>query len=58
MVVRVTGRDAQQVRRGFRVVHFVDELIEPSVGGRLERGDVRCRWRLGGILKYYYREAA
>jgi len=35
-----------------------NQLIEPyeAVGSR--QGGVRCRERLGGVLKYYYREAA
>jgi transposase InsO family protein len=35
-----------------------NELIEPLDVGERGGGEVRCRERLGGILKYYYREAA
>src|SRR5262245_15978427 len=34
-----------------------DELIAPKATS-LRPGDVRCRERLGGVLKFYYREAA
>jgi hypothetical protein len=34
-----------------------NELISPKATSR-RRGDVRCRERLGGLLKFYYREAA
>jgi putative transposase len=33
-------------------------LIEPKAGLGSTRGDIRCRERLGGLLKYYYRDAA
>ena len=33
-------------------------LIEPEKRIGERQGPVRCRQRLGGLLKYYYREAA
>ena len=33
-------------------------LIEPDEGAEDRHGGVRCRQRLGGMLNYYYREAA
>ena len=35
-----------------------DELIAPANGDVGGQGDVRCRERLGGLLKFYYRDAA
>ena len=35
-----------------------NELIEPEDGVRGTDGEVHCRERLGGILKYYHRRAA
>jgi transposase InsO family protein len=34
-----------------------NELIAPSTASR-GSGSVRCQARLGGVLKFYYREAA
>jgi hypothetical protein len=34
-----------------------NELIAPKTAS-LRSGQVRCRKRLGGVLKFYYREAA
>jgi hypothetical protein len=33
-------------------------LIEPEDGVGEGRGDIDCRQRLGGMLRYYYRAAA
>ena len=35
-----------------------NQLIEPETHSVKKNGKVRCRDRLGGILRYYYREAA
>jgi transposase InsO family protein len=35
-----------------------NQIIEPGEGLGPARGDVRCRDRLGGMLRYYYRHAA
>ena len=35
-----------------------NRLIEPSGGTGTEPGPIECRERLGGMLRYYYREAA
>ncbi|NIM19728.1 MAG: hypothetical protein GTO51_05715 [Candidatus Latescibacteria bacterium] len=35
-----------------------NRLIEPGEEVNLRDGDVLCRERLGGMLRYYYREAA
>ena len=35
-----------------------NRLIEPAPGSSSRTGEVRCRERLGGLLRYYYREAA
>ncbi len=35
-----------------------NELIEDQRVGATVSGEVECRERLGGILKYYYRRAA
>ena len=34
-----------------------NEIIEPEFGSA-EEGEVNCRERLGGLLRYYYRDAA
>jgi putative transposase len=34
-----------------------NRIIEPDSGSGGE-GDVQCRERLGGLLRYYYRDAA
>ena len=36
----------------------VDLIIKPGDEVGRDEGDVQCRERLGGILKYYYRDAA
>jgi putative transposase len=49
------------------VIHFHTErphqglenrIIQPEFENGSRAGEVRCRKRLGGLLKYYYREAA
>ena len=35
-----------------------NRLIEPEKGVGQITGKIRCRERLGGMLKYYYRQAA
>jgi transposase InsO family protein len=35
-----------------------NRLIEPSEAARHATGEVACRERLGGMLRYYYRNAA
>lgn len=35
-----------------------NELIAPAAEEVCEEGPVRCRERQGGVLKFYYREAA
>jgi transposase InsO family protein len=35
-----------------------NRLIEPQDGVGVTTDDVRCRERLGGVLRYYYRQAA
>ncbi len=35
-----------------------NKIIEPEFGGRAGEGEVNCRERLGGLLRYYYRDAA
>jgi transposase InsO family protein len=35
-----------------------NKIIEPQFENPSKAGEVRCRKRLGGLLKYYYREAA
>jgi hypothetical protein len=35
-----------------------NRLIEPGVGVGRVAGEVACRERLGGLLQYYYRDAA
>lgn len=58
-----------QLRRGLTqyVAHFHGERHHQGLGGRLiqpdetagrTEGDVRCRQRLGGLPRYYYRGAA
>ena len=34
-----------------------NKVVEPEFGLEVE-GDVSCRERLGGLLRYYYRDAA
>ena len=34
-----------------------NKIIEPEFGSAAE-GEVNCRERLGGLLRYYYRDAA
>jgi putative transposase len=50
--------------------HYHGERFHQGLGGRLIKpsvspsndnamvGPIQCRWRLGGLLKYYHREAA
>ena len=49
------------------LVHYHTERNHQSLGNKIIRpeltqfpsaGDIRCRKRLGGTLRYYYREAA
>ena len=35
-----------------------DKIIAPEFENSSRAGEVNCRKRLGGLLKYYYREAA
>ena len=35
-----------------------NRLIRPSPGVGAVAGNIRCRQRMGGMLKYYYRQAA
>jgi len=35
-----------------------NRLIEPDVRVGEDAGDIQCRERIGGLLKYYYRDAA
>ena len=35
-----------------------NKIIEPDFGSKVEEGEVNCRERLGGLLRYYYRDAA
>src|SRR5438445_5050838 len=60
---------ASALRRAVQefVVHFHQERNHQGLGNRLieageevsrRAGQVQCRERLGGILRYYYREAA
>jgi hypothetical protein len=37
---------------------FGNRLIEPGEEVGRKNGEVVCRERLGGLLRYYYREAA
>jgi hypothetical protein len=39
------------------VVGLAGWIIEPEFGSA-EEGEVGCRERLGGLLRYYYRDAA
>ena len=35
-----------------------NRILEPEFESWNRAGEVRCRKRLGGLLKYYYRDAA
>jgi hypothetical protein len=35
-----------------------DRLLQPCATGNPTDGPIQCRERLGGMLKFYYREAA
>ena len=35
-----------------------NQLIHPAEGVGLSQGEVQCRERIGGLLRYYYRDAA
>lgn len=35
-----------------------NKIVEPECGNQVPVGRVQCRKRLGGVLNYYYREAA
>jgi hypothetical protein len=37
---------------------LANQLIDPSQEVGSSKGDVQCRERLGGLLRYYYRDAA
>lgn len=39
------------------VVALAGGIIEPEFGS-VEEGEVNCRERLGGLLRFYYRDAA
>ena len=61
------GERALQVAASSFVEHFHAERSHQGVGNRLiepgeesgrATGPVVCRERLGGLLRYYYREAA
>ena len=49
----IPGRDRALVIR----MAGEKRIIEPELG-RAEEGEVNCRERLGGLLRYYYRDAA
>jgi putative transposase len=59
----------RSLKRAFKhfVAHYHGERNHQGLGNRIidpgsevgkEDGDVRCRERLGGMLRYYHREAA
>ena len=35
-----------------------NKIIKPDLDGSKMDGDIKCRSRLGGLMKYYLREAA
>jgi putative transposase len=37
---------------------FGNKIIRPEFGEFPREGDIRCRQRLGGLFRYYYRKAA
>ena len=37
---------------------LANQLIAPELGLGSSSGQIRCRERLGGLLRYYYRDAA
>ena len=43
--------------QGMKRPRLKNRIIEPEFGST-EEGEVNCRERLGGLLRYYYRHAA
>ena len=56
--VSFTHRGGPKDVDGFVTLMSGNRLIEPSGGTGTEPGPIECRERLGGMLRYYYREAA
>ena len=61
------GEKSLRSAAGQFLVHYHQERNHQGLGNRLigmgekvgqVTGEVQCRERLGGLLKYYYREAA
>ena len=60
MVVALAGWiNQQQEHRSMRprITKLQNTIIEPELGST-EEGQVNCRERLGGLLRYYHRDAA
>ena len=56
--VASTGFAACTVRRVGNHQGLKNQLIEPEEGMGQTTGTIRCQERLGGMLKFYYRNAA
>ena len=57
VVVALTGWINQQQEDVIDYLREEVRIIEPEFGSAAE-GEVNCRERLGGLLRYYYRDAA
>ena len=57
MVVGLVGWINQQQEDGIDYLREENRIIAPGCESA-EEGEVGCRERLGGLLRYYYRDAA
>jgi len=60
LLAYVTGTVDQELLLRNEYLVAENRILKAQIKGRLlrEEGAVRCRKRLGGLLKYYEREAA
>jgi hypothetical protein len=57
MELMVVGLAGLKYHRELNPQGLENRIIEPEFGSQVE-GQVNCRERLGGLLCYYYRDAA
>jgi transposase InsO family protein len=55
---RAVGEFVRHYNRERNHQSLENEIIQPEFPEFPVDGDIRCRERLGGLLRYYYREAA
>ena len=54
---RAVGQFCEHYHRERNHQGLENKIIEPEFGSE-EKGEMKCRERLGGLLRYYYREVA